>query len=274
MSKRRATPPKRASAAAQSANDTPSSSAIATTPVALTTLCTPRRGRLIRPSASPWRSTVNVERPAARGDLDGAHVGSGAQPVRESAVAIGQVAAAGVVGAEHLRPGDVRQVPVEAVDDGAEGPVVVEMIDLDVGEHGGVQRQGEVGAVALVGLDDEQLAAGPLRPGAGVGDLTADDEARRQPGLGQHEHEHRRGGGLAVGAGDGDGARQGADRGQHAGPAHGRDAQLVGVTPLDVALRDRRGRGHGVAPLDVPAIVPHVHLHARRTQAIEHRLLA
>ena len=47
------------------------------------------------------------------------------------------------------------QVPVEAGDDGGERPVVIEVIDLDVGEDRGEQRQLEVGAVALVGLDDE-----------------------------------------------------------------------------------------------------------------------
>ena len=52
------------------------------------------------------------------------------------------------------------------------------MIDFDVGEDGREQRQLEVRSVALVGLDDEPVAAGPLSPGADVGDIAADDEAR------------------------------------------------------------------------------------------------
>jgi hypothetical protein len=63
-----------------------------------------------------------------------------------------------VVGAQHLRSGDLGEVPVEALLDRGERPEVVEVIDLDVGEDRAVQRQLEVGAVALVGLDDEPLA--------------------------------------------------------------------------------------------------------------------
>ena len=67
----------------------------------------------------------------------------------------GQLGAAGIVGAHHLRPLDATEVLVEAVDDRGERAVVVEVIDLDVGEDRGEERQLEVGAVALVGFDDE-----------------------------------------------------------------------------------------------------------------------
>ena len=83
-----------------------------------------------------------------------------------------------------------------------EGAVVIEVVDVDVGEDRAVQRQLEVGAVALVGLDHEPLAAGPLGSGAHVGDVAADDEARAQPGLGEDEHQHRGRRRLAVRAGD------------------------------------------------------------------------
>ena len=55
------------------------------------------------------------------------------------------------------------------------------MVGFDVGQDRAVQRQLEVRAVALVGLDDEPVAVGPLRAGADVGDVAADDEARPQP---------------------------------------------------------------------------------------------
>ena len=122
-----------------------------------------------------------------------------------------------------------------------------------------MQRQLEVGAVALVGLDDEPLAAGPVRPGAGVGDVAADDEARRQPGLGQDQHQHRRRGRLAVRAGDGRPIGPGR-RSRPACPARRSVGMpsVAGLVELDVASRDRRRRRHRVAAVDDAAVVADV----------------
>ncbi len=129
---------------------------------------------------------VETERAAGRGDVDGARSRRRSpSPYVTAPWRAGQVGAARVVGAEHLRTGDLREVAVEAVDDRLERAVVVEVIDLDVREDRAEQRQLEVRAVALVGLDDEQVAARPLCAGARVGDVTADHEARPQPGLGE-----------------------------------------------------------------------------------------
>ena len=128
-----------------------------------------------------------------------------------------------------------------------ERAVVVEVVGLDVGQDRPVQRQLEVGAVALVGLDDEPLAARPVGAGAGVGDVAADDEARRQPASASGEHQHRRRRRLAVGAGDGERPGPGADRRQHPRPPQRRDALLAGLVELDVRGRDRGRRGDGVA---------------------------
>ena len=87
-----------------------------------------------------------------------------------------------------------------------------------------MQWQLQMRAVALVGLDDEPLAAGPLRAGAHVGDVAADDEARPPAGLGEHQHQHRRGRRLAVRAGDGERLGLGADR---------RPASRRGVSTID-----------------------------------------
>ena len=137
-------------------------------------------------------------------DVDGADVDALAASVRDRIVRSSQPGCHRVVTAHHLRARDLAEVRVEAVDDRLERPVVVEMVDLDVREDRPVERQLEVGAIALVRLDDEILPAGPLRTGAEIGDIATDDEARAQSGLGEHQHQHRRRGGLAVGPGNGE----------------------------------------------------------------------
>ena len=77
-------------------------------------------------------------------------------------------------------PVDLGDVRVEALQQGVERAVVLEEVELDVEQDRPGERQLEVGAVALVGLDDEHVAARPVGAGAGVRDVAADDEARRQ----------------------------------------------------------------------------------------------
>ena len=137
-----------------------------------------------------------------------------------------------------------------------------------------MQRQLEVGAVALVGLDDEPLAAGPLGTGAHVVHVAADHEARPQAGLGEDQHQHRRRRGLAVRAGDRQRLGAGADRRQHAGPAQRRDAELARLVELVEVVGDRGRRRDRVAAEHVRAVVADVHGDAGRPQAVEHRALA
>ena len=126
---------------------------------------------------------------------------------------------------------------------------VVEVVDLDVGQDRAVQRQLQVGAVALVGLDDEPLAARPLRPGAHVGDVATDDEARPPAGLGEDQHQHRRRGRLAVRAGDGR-ATGPARRSTASIPARRStgDAGGRGLVELDVRRRHRARGGDRAQP--------------------------
>ena len=209
-----------------------------------------------------------------RADVDGAHIGILGGAVGRRAVAGRQRAAHRVVGTDHGGPVDLGEVLVEARLDRSEGAVVVEVIDLDVGEHRGVEREFEVSAVALVGLDDEPLAAGPLGTGAGVGYVATDDEARLEARLGQDEHEHRRGRGLAVRSRDSDRAGLRADGGQHAGASERGDASCSRLVELDVLLRHGRAVGDGIAAIDVIASMTHLHIDVGGTQAIEHRPLA
>ena len=95
------------------------------------------------------------ERTLGRSDVDGAHVDALGLTVGDRAVAARERGRDRVVATHHLRPGDLAEVAVEAVDDAGEVAVVVEVVDLDVGQHRAVQRKFEMRAVALVGLDDE-----------------------------------------------------------------------------------------------------------------------
>ena len=151
---------------------------------------------------------------------------------------------------------------------------MLEEVELDVEDDGGVERERDVRSIALVGLHDQPVATRPVGAGAGVGHVTTDDEARRQPGLGEHQHQHRRRGGLPVGAGHGDRPGLGADRRQHPRPRQCRDPLVTGRAQLDVALRDRRRGRDGVATGDEGGVVADVHGHAGGPHTVEHGLVA
>jgi hypothetical protein len=184
-------------------------------------------------------------------DVDGADRRVGGEPVGDRAVPGREHCRVRVVGTHDLRTGDLRQVAIEAGDDRVERSVVVEMVGLDVGQDRGVQRQLEMGAVALVGLDDEPLAAGPLRSGAHVVHVAADHEARTPTGVGEDQHQHRRRRRLAVRPRNGERARLGTDRRQHAGSGERRDAAPARLVELVEIERDRGRRRHRVAAVDM-----------------------
>ncbi len=211
------------------------------------------------------------ERPLRGLDVDRTELGAFRGAVRDHVVALRQQGRLMVVDAQHLRALDLRQVLIEPVDDGLERAVVVEVIDLHVGEDRAVQGQLEVCAVALVGLHHQPLATGPLGTGAHVGDVATDHEAGPQAGLGQHQHQHRGGGGLAVGARHPRSACPRTDGGQHARAVHREHAHLVGLVALDVALGNGRAPGDGIAVVHQLAVVADVHLHTSGPHAVEHR---
>ena len=112
-----------------------------------------------------------------------------------------------VVGAHDEEARRVETRSSEGVEGGAVGllgAVVVEVVGLDVGDQRGVRRVDEEGAVALVGLGDEQLAAAVVGVGAGLVELAADGEGRVGAAVLQRHGQQRGGGGLAVRAGDRD----------------------------------------------------------------------
>jgi hypothetical protein len=119
------------------------------------------------------------KRPVTRVQVDCPHIGIRSRPVGDRARQLARQASTDrIVGTQHSRPHHLLQVPGEALLDRLQRSVVVEMVGLDIREDRPVQRQFEVGAVALVGLDHEPLPAGPLRTRPHVGDIAADHEAR------------------------------------------------------------------------------------------------
>jgi hypothetical protein len=82
--------------------------------------------------------------------------------------------------------------------------VVVEVVGLDVGDDRGVRAVGQERAVALVGLDDEQVAAAVVGVAGRLVEVAADGERRVDAAVLRRDGEHRGRRGLAVGAGDGD----------------------------------------------------------------------
>ena len=119
----------------------------------------------------------------------------------------------------------------DVLDEGAEGllhrlegPVVVEVLGVDVGDDGDVGGQLQEGAVAFVGLDHHPVALAEPRVGAVGVDDAAVDHGRIEPAGVQQRGDQRGGGGLAVRAGDGDGELQPHQFGQHLGAAHHRQA--------------------------------------------------
>ena len=136
----------------------------------------PHRAQRLAPSD-------HLEVRGAAGQLDplGAQVRLGVLPHPDDLEAagprdLGQRCGSGVVEAEHQEAGgvDPGHEVLEGRAVGLLGAPDVEVVGLDVGHHRGVRRVDQEGAVALVGLGDEDLAR-PLRGvGAGGGEVAAD----------------------------------------------------------------------------------------------------
>jgi hypothetical protein len=79
---------------------------------------------------------------------------------------------------------------------------MVQMVGFDVGDHGEVGCVGQEGAVTLVGLGHEDVAAAVVGAGTGDGEVSPDEERRVGATVLQRNGEHGRGGSLAGGPGD------------------------------------------------------------------------
>ena len=208
-------------------------------------MCRPGSGSESSPSSRP-RSTTRQSAPAVenRGFL-AVHVGLrresvGHDPAREARE---QAAHAGVV-----ETGDRRAVERHAVGEGDERllhgldrAVGVEVLRLDVGDHGEHRGEGEERAVELVGLAHQVLGVAETGVGAEEVHPPAHHHGGVEPGPGEHEAGQRGRRGLAVRAGDGDRPLQARDLAEHLGPPDDRNAAAARRLDLGVRAGHRRG---------------------------------
>ena len=172
--------------------------------------------------------------------------------------------------------GDQEAVVVDPVEElrerlvvGLLGAVVVEVVGLDVGDQRAVRRVDQEGAVALVGLRDEDPARAVVRVGAGLVELAADRERRVRGAVLQRDGEQRGGGGLAVRAGDRDDLAAAHHRLQRGGPRQQPQPQPLRLDHLGVVGPDGGGDHEGVDVADLVGRVADVAARPERTQRLE-----
>ena len=119
-------------------------------------------------------------------------------------------------------------------------PVIVEMLRVDVGDHGDGRRELEEAPVALVRLGDKELSLPELGVRAEGVQLAADHDRGVDAAGGEHRGDHRGRRGLAVGAGDGHAVLEPHELGQHLGPGNDGDLPFPRGDHLHVVVLHRR----------------------------------
>ena len=149
--------------------------------------------------------------------------------------------------------------------------IIIVVVAVDVQHHRDGRAHFEEGGMIFAGLRHEGLPGAQARAAAQGVQLATDVDGRIHPALGQDLAGHGGGGGLAVGAADADPLAVPAHQlaqvpahqlAQKDGPFHLRDAQALGLRPLRVIRRDRRGKDDEVRPRDVFRPLADKHPHA------------
>ena len=118
-----------------------------------------------------------------------------------------------------------RAVPLarEAAEPGPQtvhGPVVIEMVVVDVGDDGVTRSEREERLAILAGLDDHRRTASQQDAAVELRHVPANDRARRTAGMPEDLGQDRGGRGLAASPGDGRGFTITHHAGQTAAEAH------------------------------------------------------
>ncbi len=187
---------------------------------------------------------------------------------------------------ERPRPGVVRasdQQPARG-DRPDEGPVClldrgevaveVEVVGLHARDDRDLGPIDEERPVALVGLDDEDVATAEVSVGPVLRQLAADRERRVDTAGLQSDGQQRRRRGLAVGARDRYASRPGHRGGQRLGPVQDRDPLGMRGAQLRVRVPDGRRDHHGVGVVNQGRVVAHVDGGTLRRQRVQQRRLA
>src|SRR5579884_491050 len=147
--------------------------------------------------------------------------------------------------------------------------VMVQMLAIDVGDHGQYRRQLQERAIALVRLDHQKFAPAHARVAAAHRrDAPSDDNSGIHAGVAEDGGDHRRSRGFAVAAGDGDAVFETHQLGQQLAPGNDRNAEPLRLENLGVMGIDG-GTDHqraGVA--DVFRRVSFVHAGAKFLKAL------
>ncbi len=150
------------------------------------------------------------------------------------------------------RPGgQLPEIGGEGLLDVGQVPVEIQVLPVQVGDHGDLGAEISEGAVAFVGLGHEILT--PAQDG--VATQMVAHRAHHHGGVEaagpQDSRGHGGGGGLAVGPGDGDLLVALHQPGQHLAPAQHGEAASPGRGQLRVVLLDRGGMDHDVGVCQV-----------------------
>jgi hypothetical protein len=124
--------------------------------------------------------------------------------------------------------------------------VMIEVLGIDVRDHGDGRREAQERAVAFVRLGDEQISRAEPRIRAERRHLAADDDGGIEPGRAQDSGDERRGGRLAVRTGDGDAVLHAHELGQHLG------APITGIPDAPRGSRGCPGRWRSKTTTSVP----------------------
>ena len=119
--------------------------------------------------------------------------------------------------------------------------VVIQMLAIDVGDHGEDRAELQEGAVAFVGFNHQKITLADARVGAAHGCGLAPDDYRGIEARGvENGRGHRCGGGFAVAARDRDAVLQAHQLGQKLAPRDQRDFQTPRFEQLGILWVDRR----------------------------------
>ena len=130
--------------------------------------------------------------------------------------------------------------------------VVVEVLAVDVGDDGEDGRELQERAIALVGLDHEELAGPETGVAAAHGaDASADNDCGVKSGVDEDGRDHRRRGGLAVAAGDCDAELQPHEFGEKFASGNYGDADPPGFLNFGVGLIDGGADDERLGSFDV-----------------------
>ena len=136
-----------------------------------------------------------------------------------------------------------------------ERAIVVEMLGIDIGDHGDVGRQLQEGAVRFVGLDHHPLTSTHARIRAVGIDDAAIDDGGVEPARFQERRDERGRRGLAMRAADGDGATEPHQFGEHFSTTHHRQQLFARRDQFRIALLDGGGNDDDFGIAEVFSLV-------------------